>query len=220
MGIFLLLIIFFNSELRQKNIIQHNLVSFHFIENNNFEKQKESRISSNKQFKTFPTKKDESKQNLIKKKHSTEMLPPKSLAIKEKNFKLKKNDIKKAKSLVPQIIKKIDKNQSIIKDNIFNKKPSMSVIPDIKNYKSAKSNRKFYSCSKSQKSKRDKNIIKNYLVNKNVTISALLGYNFYNYNARFVSISNLLNSKKTYYKNKIHISQLLNMQTDNIIKCN
>ena len=219
-GIFISLITFFNSELRQKNKIHHELVSFHFMETNNFEKQKESRTLSNKQFKTFLSKKDASIQNLIKKKQSTEMLPTKSQVIKEKNFELKKKDIKKVKSLVPQIIKKIDKNQSIIKDNIFNKKPYMSVIPDIKHYRSAKSNQKFYSCSKSQKSKRNKNIIKAHLVNKNVTISALLGYNSYNYNARYVSISNLLNNEKTFYKNKIHISQLLNMQTDNTIKCN
>ena len=108
-GIFLSLITFFNPELRQKTKIQHNLVSFQIIENDLFEKQKQSKTLSNKQFKIYRTKKDDSIKNLMKKKQSTKILIPKPQQVhKEKNFELNKKDVKVVKSYVPQIKKNIN----------------------------------------------------------------------------------------------------------------
>ena len=95
----------------------------------------------------------------------------------------------------------------------------MSVIPNIKKFRSAKLNKKFYGCSKSQRSKHEIKNKKDTTVNKNVTISTLLG-NFYNYNPHFINISNLLNNKKRLRQNEIHISELLNKKVNNKINCN
>ena len=135
------------------------------------------------------------------------------------DFKLKK-DVIKLRSHPPQITKKLNKNNLIIKDNIFIKKPSMSVMPNIENFSSVKLNQKFYRCSKSQRLKRDKNKLKDRYMNKNITISVLLGNNFYNYNPYFINISNLLKYKKTSNEKDINISKLLNAKTDNYIICN
>ena len=53
MGVFLFLITFFNPELRERTKIQHDLVSFHIIENDLFEKQKQNKTFYNEQFKIF-----------------------------------------------------------------------------------------------------------------------------------------------------------------------
>ena len=66
-GIFLSTIIFFNSELRQKTKIRHDIISFDIIENNFFEKQKERKTLNNRQFKTYESKKAEPIKNLLKK---------------------------------------------------------------------------------------------------------------------------------------------------------
>ena len=108
-GVFLILITFFNPELRQRTKVQHDLVSFQIIEKDLFEKQNENKIFDNKQFKIYQTKKDESIQRLIKKKQSTKILVPKPKVIKEKNFEFKKKEIKEVKSLVPQFKKKLIK---------------------------------------------------------------------------------------------------------------
>ena len=105
-GIFLSLITFLNPELRQKTKIQPDLVSFQIIENDIFEKQKQNKTLDKKQFKIYQNKKDESIQKLIKKNKSTKLPNPKSQIIKEKNFEVKKKEIKKVKSLMPKIKKK------------------------------------------------------------------------------------------------------------------
>ena len=206
MCIFLSLITFFNPELRQRTKIQHDLVSFHIIEKDLFEKQNQKKIFDKKQSKIYQTKKDESIQKLIKKNQSTEILVPKSQVIKEKNFELKKMEIIKVKSLVPQ-------------GNFFNEKPSMSVIPNIEKFRSAKLNQKFYGCSKFQRSKLEKKIKKDSFVNKNITISNLLGY-FYNYDPNYINISNLLKSDQSTYQKNINITELLNRKIDSIEVCN
>ncbi len=218
-GIFLSLITFFNPELRQRTKIQHDLVSFQFIENDLFEKQKENNILENKQFKIYQNKKNVSIQNLIKKNQTTQSPNPKSQVVKEKNFEVKKKVIKKVKSLVPQIKKKFNENKLVTRGNFFNEKPSMSVIPNIEKFKSAKLNQKFYSCSKSKKSKLEKKNKKDSFVNKNVTISNLLGY-FYNYDPNYINISNLLKSDQRTYQKNINITELLNSKIDSIEVCN
>ena len=217
--IFLSLITFLNPELRQKTKIQYNLVSFQIIENDIFEKQKQNKILDKKQFKIYLNKKDESIQKLIKKKQSTKLPNPESQVVKEKNFEVKKKEIKKVKSLVPQIKKKLDKNKSVIQGNILNEKPSMSVIPNIEKFRSAKLNQKFYGCSKSQRSKLEKKIKKDSFVNKNATISSLLGY-FYIYDSNYVNISNLLKSDQISNQKNINITELLNRKRDSIVVCN
>ena len=57
----------------------------------------------------YQNKKDESIQKLIQKNQSTEILVPKSQIMKEKNFG-KKKEIRKVKSLVPEIKKKFNLN--------------------------------------------------------------------------------------------------------------
>ena len=218
-GIFLSLITFFNPELHQRTKIQHDLVSFQIIENDLFEKQKQNKILDNKQFKIYQTKKYDSIQRLIKKNQSTKKLMPKSRVITEKNFEVKKKKIKKVKSLVPKIKNKINQNMLVTQGNNFNENPSMSVIPNIEKFRSAKLNQKFYGCSKSQRSKIEKKNKKDSFVNKNVTISNLLGY-FYHYDPNYINISNLLKSDQITPKTKINISELLNMRIDNIEDCN
>ena len=218
-GIFLYLIISSNSEFRQKTKIQHDIISFNIIENNFFEKQKERKTLSNKQFKTYQTKKVEPIQNLLKKKQGNEMTTPKYKPIKEKNIELKKKDIKEVNILAPQLKKIFNKNISVIKDKTFNEKPSMSVIPNIEKFRATKSNQRFHACSKTQRSKRDLKNKKEILVNKNVTISSLLG-NFYNYNPHLINISNLLKTNQKAYQKNINISELLSSTVDNKINCN
>ena len=218
-GIFLSLITFFNPELHQRTKIQHDLVSFQIIENDLFEKQKQNKILDDKQFKIYQTKKYESTQRLIKKNQTIKILVPKSKVMKEKNFEVKKKEIKKVKSIVPQIKNKFNQNMLVTQGNIFNEKPSMSVIPNIEKFRSAKLNQKFYGCSKSQRSKIEKKNKKDSFVNKNVTISNLLGY-FYHYDPNYINISNLLKSDQITPKTKINISELLNMKIDNIEDCN
>mgnify|MGYP003338593540 FL=1 len=218
-GIFLSLITFFNPELHQRTKIQHDLVSFQIIENDLFEKQKQNKILDNKQFKIYQNKKDESIQRLIKKNQSTKILVPKSKVMKEKNFKEKKKEIKKVKSLVPKINNEINQNKLVTKGNIFNEKLTMSVIPNIEKFRSAKLNQKFYGCSKSQRSKLEKKNKKDSFVNKNVTISNLLGY-FYHYDPNYINISNLLKSYQITPQKNINITELLNQKIDNIEICN
>ena len=218
-GIFLSLITFLNPELHQRTKIQHDLVSFQIIENDLFKKQKQNKILDNQQFKFYQNKKDEYIQKLIKKNQSIKLSNPKSQVIKEKNFEIKKKEIKKVKSLVPQIKKKFNKNKKVTQGNIFIEKPSMSVIPNIEKFRSAKLNQKFYGCSKSQRLKIEKKNKKDSFVNKNVTISNLLGY-FYNYNPNYINISNLLKSDQITHQKNINISELLNMKLDNIEVCN
>ena len=218
-GIFLSFITFFNPELPHKTKIQQNLVSFQIIENDNFENQKQNKILDNKQFKMYQTKKYESIQRLIKKNQINKILVSKSRVMKEKNFEVKKKEIKKVKSTVPQIKNKLNQNMLVTRGNIFNEKRSMSVIPNFEKFRSAKLNQKFYGCSKSQRSKLEKKNKKDSFVNKNVTISNLLGY-FYSYDPHYINISNLLkNDKRTNPKN-INISELLNMEIENIEYCN
>lgn len=217
--IFLSLIFFFNSELRQKTKIQNDIVLFHILENNTFEKQKESNTLINKQVKTFRTKKDKPIQNFLKKKQSTKMLISQFPDIKEKNFKFKKKNTKGVKSLEPHVKKEFNKNISVIKNKIFNEKPSMSVIPNIEKFRSAKLNQKSYACSKSQRSKHKIKNKKEIIVNKNVTISSLLG-NFYNYNPHLINISNLLKTNKRTYQKNLNISELLSSTVDTKINCN
>ena len=218
-GIFLSLITFFNPELHQRTKIQHDLVSFQIIENDLFEKQKQNKILDNKQFKIYQTKKYDSIQRLIKKNQSTKILMPKSKVIKEKNFEVKKKEIKKVKSLVPQIKKKFNKNKLMKQGNIFIEKPSMSVIPNIEKFRSAKLNQKFYGCSKSQRSKLEKKNKKESFINKNVTISNLLGY-FYHYDPNHINISNLLKSYQITPQKNINITELLNRKIVSIEVCN
>ena len=218
-GIFLSLITFFNPELRQRTKIQHDLVSFHIIENDLFEKQKQNKILDKNQYKIYQNEKDEPIQKLIKKNQSTKLPNPKSQVVKEKNFEVKKKEIKKVKSLVPQIKKKFNKNKKVTQGNIFIEKPSMSVIPNIEKFRSAKLNQKFYGCSKSQRSKIEKKNKKDSFVNKNVTISNLLGY-FYHYDPHYINISNLLKRDKRTNQKNINISELLNMKIDKIEVCN
>ena len=120
---------------------------------------------------------------------------------------------------MPQIKKKFNKSKSETQPNIFNEKPSMSVIPNLEKFRSAKLNQKFYGCSKSQRSKLEKKIKKDNFINKNVTISSLLGY-FYVYNPNYINISNLLKSYKITPQKNINITELLNMKIDNIEVCN
>ena len=120
---------------------------------------------------------------------------------------------------MPQIKKKFNKNKLVTQGNIFNEKPSMSVIPNIEKFRSAKLNQKFYGCSKSQRSKLEKKIKKDSFVNKNVTISNLLGY-FYNYDPNYINISNLLKSDQITHQKNINITELLNRKIDNIEVCN
>ena len=199
----------------------HNLENniFEKQENNIFEKQKESKTLSNKQFKTYQTKKVEPIQNLLKKKQGNEMTTPKYKPVKEKNIELKKKDIKEVNTLAPQVKKMFNKNISVIKNKIFNEKPSMSVIPNIKNFRSTKLNQKSYACSKSQISKHNIKNKKEIIVNKDVTISSLLG-NFYNYNPHLINISNLLKTNKRTYQKNINISELLSSTIDKKINCN
>ena len=147
------------------------------------------------------------------------MLIPKSPDIKEKNFEFKKKDTKEVKSLAPQVKKKFNKNIFVNKNKIFNEKPSMSVIPNIEKFRSAKLNTKSYACSESQRSKHKIKNKKEIIVNKNVTISSLLG-NFYNYNPHLINISNLLKTNKRTYQKDINISELLNSTVVNVINCN
>ena len=95
----------------------------------------------------------------------------------------------------------------------------MSVIPNIEKFRSAKLNQKFYGCSKSQRSKIEKKNKKDSFVNKNVTISNLLGY-FYHYDPNYINISNLLKSYQITPQKNINISELLNRKIDNIEECN
>ena len=219
MGIFLSLITFFNPELPLKTKIQYDLVSFQIIENDFYEKQNQNKIPDNKQFKIYQNKKDELIQKLIKKNQSIKSPNPKSKVIKEKNFEVKKKEIKKIKSLVPQIKKKLNKNKLVTQGNIFNEKPSMSVIPNIEKFRSAKLNQKFYGCSQSQRSKLEKKNKKDSFVNKNVTISNLLGY-LYHYDPNYINISNLLKSYQINPQKNINITELLNRKIDSIEVCN
>ena len=221
-GIFLSLITFFNPELRQTTKIDYDLVSFQIIENDLFEKEKQNKTLDNKQFKIYQTKKDQSIQKLIKKNQNNKLLIPQSQIIKEKNFEFKKKEIKKVKTLVPQIKNKINKNKSVIRGNILTEKPAMSVIPNIEKFRSTKLNQNFYGCSKSQRSKQrsklEKKIKKDNFINKNVTISSLLGY-FYHYDPNYINISNLLKSGQRAGQKNISIIELLNSQIDNIEVC-
>ena len=218
-GIFLSLITFFNPELRQSNKKQLDLVSFQIIENDLFEKQKQNKILDNKQFKIYQNKKDESIQKLIKKNQNIKLSNPKSRVMKEKNFEENKKEIKKVKSLVPKIKNEINQNNLVTQGNNFNEKPSMSVIPNIEKFRSAKLNQKFYGCSKSQRSKIEKKNKKDSFVNKNVTISNLLGY-FYHYDPNYINISNLLKSYQITPQKNINITELLNQKINNIEICN
>ena len=56
-------------------------------------------------------------------------------------------------------------------------------------------------------------------VNKNITISNLLGY-FYNYDPNYINISNLLKSYQTAPQKNINITELLNRKIDSIEVCN
>ena len=107
----------------------------------------------------------------------------------------------------------------VTRGNIFNEKPSMSNIPNIEKFRSAKLNQKFYGCSKSQRSKLEKKNKKDSFVNKNVTISNLLGY-FYHYDPNYINISNLLKRNQRNNQKNINISELLNMNIDHIDDCN
>ena len=218
-GIFLSILIFFNSELRQKTKIHHDLVPLHIIKNNIFEKQMESKTLSNEQLKSNRTKKDEPIQNLLEKKQSNKTLTTKSQSIKEKNFELKKKDIKEVKSSAPLVKEKFNKNNLMVKNKFFNENVSMSVIPNIEKFKGTKLNQKFYACSKTQRTKNETKNNKVAFVNKNVTITRLLG-NFYNYNPHLINISNLLKTNKRTYQKSINISELLNSTIDNKINCN
>ena len=218
-GIFLSLITFFNPELHQKSKMQHDLVSFEIIANDLFDKQKQNKILDNRQLKIYQNRKDEAIQKLIKKNLITKLPNPKTQIIKEKNFEVKKKEIKKVKSLVPQIKKQFNKNKLVTRGNVFNEKPSMSAIPNIEKFRSAKLNQKFYGCSKSQRSKLEKKNKKDSFVNKNVTISNLLGY-FYHYDPNYINISNLLKRNQRNNQKNINISELLNMNIDQIDDCN
>ena len=156
---------------------------------------------------------------MIKKNKITKPLNSKSQVVKDKNFEVKKKEIKKVKSLMPKIKQKINKNKLVTRSNILNEKPSMSVIPNIEKFRSAKLNQKFYGCSKSQRSKLEKKIKKDNFINKNVTISSLLGY-FYVYNPNYINISNLLKSEQRTHEKNINITELLNMKIDNVEVCN
>ena len=95
----------------------------------------------------------------------------------------------------------------------------MSVIPNVENFRGVNQNQKFYTCSSSLRSKLVKNKIKKPSVNKNVTITSLLGNNIYNYNPNFINISNLLNQKTGNQKN-INITELLKRKIESIEVCN
>ena len=206
---------FFNSEIHQRTNINNDVVSVKIIENNFFEKQNQNEILKSKQLKINKTKKDK----LIKKYQNTTISTPRSQEINKKDFELKK-DVIKLRSHTPQLTRKLNTNKLIIKDNIFSKKLSMSAMPNIENFRSVKLNQKIYSCSKSQGLKSDKNKLKVRIMNKNITISVLLGNNFYNYNPNFINISKLLEYKKKLNEKDINISKLLNTKTDNYIICN
>ena len=60
---------------------------------------------------------------------------------------------------------------------------------------------------------------KDSFVNKNITISNLLGY-FYNYNPNYINISNLLKSDQIIHQKDLNITELLNRKIDNIDVCN
>ncbi len=218
-GIFLSLITFFDQKLRQTTKIQHDLVFVQLIENDLFEKQKQNKTLNNKQFKIYQNKKDVYIQKLIKKDQNTRLPNLKSQVIKEKNFLEKKKEIKKVKSLVPKIKKSNNQNKLVSRSNIFNERPSMSVIPNIEKFRSATSIQKIYGCSKSQRSKFEKKNKKNSFVNTNVTISNLLGY-FYHYDPNYINISNLLKSYKITPQKNINITELLNSKMDSIDVCN
>ena len=157
---------------------------------------------------------------MIKKNKSTKIPNSKSQVVKDENFEVKKKEIKKVKSIPPQIEKKINKNKFVTtKGNIFNEKPSMSAIPNPEKFRSVKLNQKFYGCSKSQRSKIEKKNKKDSFVNKNITISNLLGY-FYSYDPHYINISNLLKNDKRINPKNINISELLNMEIENIEYCN
>ena len=94
-------------------------------------------------------------------------------------------------------------------------------VPNVANFRGVTQNQKFYTCSLSLRSKLEKNKMKNLLVNKNVTITALLGSNIYNYNPNFINISNLLiKNQKTGNQKNINITELLNRKIDIIEVCN
>ena len=96
-GIFLYLSTFFNPELRQKTEIHHDLISFAILNDNFFEKQKESNILSKKKNNSYPIKKNESIQSLTQKNQKTKILISKNQFFKDKNLEFKKKDIKEVK---------------------------------------------------------------------------------------------------------------------------
>ena len=215
-GIFFSLTIFLNSELRQRTNIEYDLVSFQIIENDFSEEQ--SKIISNKQFKKYKTKKDESKKNLIKKNQNTDTVIPKARAVKNKNFESKKN-VKVINGYVPRKSKKINKKKLFIKENNVYEKSYMTSMPNIENYKISNLNKKFYGCFTSQRPSLDNNNKINRDVNKNITISALLGNNFY-YNPNSINISNLLKNQKILNQKEVTITELLNRKEEFFTNCN
>ena len=219
-GIIVSLLTLFNSELHQRNKRNYNFVSLAIVENNFFEKQNQSEILSNESLKINRVKQDKLMQKLTKKNQNSQMPISKyQEKEKEKDFELKK-DMKKEKLYTPKLTKKINRNKQLDKQNFFIKKISMSVIPNVENFRGVNQNQKFYTCSSSLRSILVKNKIKKPSVNKNVTITSLLGNNIYNYNPNFINISNLLKTQKTGNQENINITELLNRKIDNIEICN
>ena len=217
-GIIVSLLTSSNSELHQRNKSNYNFVSLQIVENNFFEKQNQSEISSNKSLNINGVKQDKLMQKLTKKNQNSQM-PISKYQEKEKDFEFKK-DIKKEKLYFPKLTKKIYRNEQLDKQNFFNKKISMSVIPNVVNFRSVNQNQKFYTCSSSVRSKLVKNNINKPSLNKYVTITSLLGNNIYIYNPNFINISNLLKNQKTINKKYINITELLNKKIDSIEVCN
>ena len=217
-GIIVSLLTFFNSELHQRIENNNDFVSLQIVENNLFKKEKQIEITSNKSLKINRVKQDKPIQNLTKKNQNTQLPITKSQP-KEKVFEIKK-DIKKPKLFIPKITKNINRNNQLSKGNFLNKKISMSVIPNIENFIGVNQKQKFYTCSSSQRSKLLNNKIKKSIINKNVTITSLLGNNFYDYNPYFINISNLLKNQQGDNKKDINISELLNKRVYNHINCN
>ena len=217
-GIIVSLLTFFNSELHQRIENNNDFVSLQIVENNLFKKEKQIEITSNKSLKMNRVKQDKPIQNLTKKNQNTQLPITKSQP-KEKVFEIKK-DIKKPKLFIPKITKNINRNNQLSKGNFLNKKISMSVIPNIENFRGVNQKQKFYTCSSHQRSKLLNNKIKKSIINKNVTIASLLGNNFYDYNPYFINISNLLKNQQRDNKKNINISELLNKKVYNHINCN
>jgi len=147
------------------------------------------------------------------------------LEIKNNNSILKKEIRKKEKKEINQNDKKLVKletkniiTKTLEKRSIFHPNFSEKKMSKFSFKKSNNTNARNCTLKKKQYNNDMKSAQINILVNKEITISALLGNNYYN--PKLININSLLNTYQIPYKKQINISDLLLKKNKDKIICN